>query len=248
MSTKRLAAAATNITSYSTYRLPEGMKKSALLCVNTYVGTRNSLGDGPANDGVTMAKLLKTYGFDVYYLLNPRKSVFLSTLAHFLKNTEEHLVVYYTGHGTYVRDVSGDEDDYYDEAMVFVDGNVIDDTLLEYLNQNKNAESVATLVSDCCHSGTIWDLQSKNCAKPPKCVSIGAASDRQTAKQTVVEKLEQGLFTYNTKKLLTKTPELSPNDLQTKLRPLLRSYAQTVVVESTDDSIPRDPVFGSKVA
>lgn len=244
MSERKLASTGTDISKMSAYRLPEGLEKAALLCVNTYKGTRYDLGDGPANDGLTMAKLLKTYGFPIYYCLNPTKSKFLTFFNHFIKNTSQHLVFYYVGHGTYQTDTSGDETDRNDEAYVFSNGNIIDDDLLKNLS-NKNQDLKVTLVSDCCHSGTIWDLgTAKDSA--PNSISIGAANDKQTAKQTVVDRLEQGMFTYNTKKLLTKEPELSPKELQTKIRTYLKKYAQSVVVEATNDSYPNEPIFGPK--
>jgi hypothetical protein len=39
------------------------------------------------------------------------------------------LIVWYSGHGTYVKDRSGDEADGYDEALCLYDGNLVDDDL-----------------------------------------------------------------------------------------------------------------------
>jgi hypothetical protein len=192
-----------------------------------------------------MAKLLITYGFPVYYILNPKKAIFLKILNHFLANVTKHIVVFYVGHGTYTKDKDGDEDDGNDEAFYFVDGTLIDDVLFQNLYDNKCPSSIATLVSDCCHSGSIWDLQSPKAQKPTKTISISAATDVQTAKQTIVDKLEQGMFTYNTKKLLTKSPKLSPPDLSSQLTPLLQKYSQNVVVCSTDKTLLTSPIFGN---
>lgn len=75
------------------------------------------------------------------------------------------LFLSYSGHGTFVRDVDGDENDGQDEALVPLDCNthgvILDDYLhsafLSKLPANVNVFSLM----DCCHSGTILDLQYK---------------------------------------------------------------------------------------
>jgi hypothetical protein len=67
-----------------------------------------------------------------------------------------------TGHGTKLRDDSGDEDDGYDEALVPLDyeeaGLLQDDDLFDILI-NQLPEGVYMLsLMDCCHSGTMLDL------------------------------------------------------------------------------------------
>ena len=245
-SSTKIKNVALNITYVNTNKLPTTLEKVCFVCINTYVGTNMSLGDGPMNDGYNIAKCLKRYGYTVYYLLNPKKSNFLAKLEFFFKNVKSELVVYYTGHGTSVRDTNGDEADGYDEAMVFVDGNIIDDTLVETLIEHKNTTNKCVLMSDCCHSGTIWDIQGgdiKGRKLPDDVMSISAASDKQTAKQTVVERLEQGMFTYNIMKILKAEPNLSATECKTKLTSVLRKYGQTVTLGATTASMLTDPLF-----
>ncbi len=47
------------------------------------------------------------------------------------------LIVWYSGHGTYVKDKSGDEVDGYDEALYLYDGVFLDDDLFDILNRIK---------------------------------------------------------------------------------------------------------------
>ena len=245
-SARKIKNVGLDITRVETKRIPSALEKVAFVCINTYVGTRMSLGDGPMNDGYNISKCLKRYGYTVYYLLNPKRANFMGKLEFFLKNVKNELVVYYVGHGTSVKDTDGDEDDGYDEAMVFVDGLVIDDELVASLCKNKNESNKCVLMSDCCHSGTIWDIQAGSVGGrklPANTMSISAANDKQTAKQTVAERLEQGMFTYNLMKILKKEPNLSANECKAKLTTVLKKYQQTVTLGATTESMLTNPLF-----
>jgi hypothetical protein len=176
---------------------------------------------------------------------NPHCRNFLSYLDLFFKNSD-NLVLFYVGHGTTVRDTGGDETDGQDEAFVFDDGTISDDELIKHLIENKKAGSHLTLVTDACHSGSIWDIQGGNVkgrTLPEGIISVSASNDAQTAKQTVINRLDQGIFTYNLTKLLAAQPSLSPNELAPKMRSALKSYAQSFTVASTTSSLLNKPLF-----
>ena len=63
------------------------------------------------------------------------------------------VVFTYSGHGTYTWDESGDEPDYYDEALVAYDGLIIDDELRAIFNKAKPGVHIAVIL-DSCFSGT----------------------------------------------------------------------------------------------
>lgn len=163
--------------------------------------------------------------------------------------TQKELAVYYVGHGTSVVDVHGDEDDGYDEAMVFADGNVLDDTLVDSLIDHKNNSNKVILISDCCHSGSIWDIQGGNVngrKLPSGLISVSAANDKQTAKQTYAERLEQGMFTYNLMKTLKADPDMNAMECKKRLTNVLRRYAQTVTVATTSKELLTLPLFSNQ--
>lgn len=245
-SARKIKNVGLDITNVPTTRLPASFDNVAYVCINTYVGTRMSLGEGPMNDGYNISKCLKTLGFVVYYIVNPKKKNYLDKLAYFFKNTKGHLSIFYAGHGTYEKDYDGDEADGNDEALVFVDGNVIDDTLAKSLSDNKNPSSKITFITDCCHSGSIWDLQSKVMKDRPipvNCVSISAASDKQTSKQTVVERMEQGMFSYHFRKAVLANKTITPTALKTTMAANLRKYGQTVTIAATSPDGLTTPIF-----
>jgi hypothetical protein len=73
-------------------------------------------------------------------------------------------IVHFSGHGTQIWDVSGDEPDGLDEALCPVNFEsadmVADDTLANILLNSKTLprEHVTLCVMDCCHSGSVLDL------------------------------------------------------------------------------------------
>lgn len=82
-----------------------------------------------------------------------------------IKENIKEVFISYSGHGTYQRDYNGDETDGQDEALVPLDtrtsGIILDDQLhAKYLKRLPEGVVVFALM-DCCHSGTILDLEYK---------------------------------------------------------------------------------------
>jgi metacaspase-1 len=74
----------------------------------------------------------------------------------------ERLWIHFSGHGAGITDRSGDEVDGQDEAICPLDyatHGVIRDDVLKQMFRHFNPGTQVTLVFDCCHSGTIGDLQ-----------------------------------------------------------------------------------------
>jgi len=85
----------------------------------------------------------------------------LAKQTHDMESVEE-VWFGYSGHGTYIRDTSGDEKDKRDEALVPIDyetaGLLLDDTLQSVL-QLIHPRVTVFLKLDSCHSGTAMDLR-----------------------------------------------------------------------------------------
>jgi hypothetical protein len=243
---RSLKALGRDVAAVPVNRLPASFAKAAFLCVNTYTSSRLNLGKGPLNDALSFATCVKRYGFEIYFLHNPRRKNFLTYLDAFFSRTTEKLIFFYVGHGTNVRDMDGDEADRQDEAFVFEDGEVIDDDLLTHLSENKHPDSHLVLVTDACHSGSIWDIPTitvRGRSLPPNVLSLAAANDAQTAKQTTIERKEQGVFTYNLTKIIAADPHASPRDIAAKMRTALKPYAQSFTVGATTTSLVDAPLF-----
>ena len=104
-------------------------KKILLVVVNTYNKPQYSLGVGPLNDAVTVAIGHRKFGYEVLYLHNSTPTQFLKWLRFVLKNTDNDLTIFYTGHGCSLKDATGEESDGYDEVMLFDNGYVKVNTL-----------------------------------------------------------------------------------------------------------------------
>ena len=64
------------------------------------------------------------------------------------------IVVTFSGHGTRVKDLNNDEEDGYDEVLVFYDRLLIDDLVKVQFSRFQEGVNIF-FITDCCHSGTI---------------------------------------------------------------------------------------------
>jgi len=133
------------------------------LCIgiNNYPGTGSDL-SGCVNDANDWAKALKKRGFTVDLLLDRKangKSMRNAILDIVSRATSGDTVfIQYSGHGTYIPDVDGDESDGTDECLcpwdLMSNGPITDDWLFEAFTAK--ARGVKLIVaSDSCHSGTV---------------------------------------------------------------------------------------------
>ena len=148
------------------------MKKAILVGIN-YKNSDLQL-RGCINDVRNMTQMLTTnFGFEkdnVKLLteddsITPTKTNIIENIVWLTKDTNpgDTLVFYYSGHGSFVKDTSGDEVDGKDEVLVPLDyeseGFISDDMLYNYLLQPLQAGVRVFLMTDCCHSGTLFDLK-----------------------------------------------------------------------------------------
>ncbi len=72
------------------------------------------------------------------------------------------LFFHFSGHGSQVRDTSGDEADGFDETILPMDyqsaGHIVDDEIYDIMVRRLPKGARLTSVMDCCHSGTGMDL------------------------------------------------------------------------------------------
>ncbi len=140
-------------------------KKAFLVGINRYPDARNHL-KGCVNDVLLIAKTLKEeYGFatgDIRLLTDNRATTAairtgLEQLVSEVK-AGDSLVFHYSGHGTQVRDIHGDEiKDNLDEIICPYDldweNPFTDDDMAEICKKVPKG-ALLTVILDCCHSGT----------------------------------------------------------------------------------------------
>jgi len=139
------------------------MKTALCIGINTYPGTENDL-QGCVNDAHDWATKLSSLGYAPTLLLDRQatgtniRDLVRSLLANARRG--DHAVITYSGHGSYVPDVNGDEPDGVDECWCASDiashesGYLTDDELSTMLQQ-RAANVRCAVISDSCHSGTM---------------------------------------------------------------------------------------------
>eukprot|EP00899_Mesostigma_viride_P025877 jgi/Mesvir1/6474/Mv19548-RA.1 len=154
-----------------------GQKKALLVGIN-YFGTRMSL-QGCINDTKYLKYcLMKNFGFPESNILTlteeerdplrkPTRHNMLQAMHWLVMNAQpgDSLVFQFSGHGSQVRDYTGDETDGYDEVLIPLDydsyrkrGHITDDEVNAYLVNPLPPGVRLHAIIDACHSGTAMDL------------------------------------------------------------------------------------------
>ena len=148
------------------------MSKRALLIGCNYTATPSVRLQGCINDVVNVRNtLIDAYGYkdsNIYVLRDddklrlPTKANILYAITNIIamSSAADTVWIHYSGHGTQIRDINGDETDSQDECIVpcnyNVAGFITDDDLVAII---KNAKCQMILCFDSCNSGTACDLQ-----------------------------------------------------------------------------------------
>jgi uncharacterized caspase-like protein len=133
-------------------------KKALLVGINKY--PNNPL-NGCVNDVLLMESVLSQLDFTVQILVdnNATKVNILRGLEALFKDSEKDdcLVFHYSGHGSQVPDISGDEEDGLDECLLPIDFSwdnvILDDDINALLQKHVNGAHVE-IILDACHSGS----------------------------------------------------------------------------------------------
>ena len=137
------------------------MTRRALVCgVNAYP-TPATL-SGCVNDAVAWSRALTGRGFVVDVMIDGdcTQRAILGRLLDMVTQSKpgDVLAFVFSGHGTRLRDLNGDEQDGWDEALVPVDYQtgrfILDDDLRAVFSQLP-AGVALTVIADSCHSGTV---------------------------------------------------------------------------------------------
>ena len=206
------------------------MNKQALLIGINYTGSQYEL-NGCINDINNMkALLVAKFGYlpenivtmTDFTELKPTRINILKELLALIVSGKQDLYFHYSGHGSHMEDLSGDETDRRDETLVPLDyetaGLITDDELRGLLECVTETEKL-TMVLDCCHSGTGVDLKYNlyervntfsMLADPSKkysqtrgqVVCVSGCMDHQTSADAYISGQSQGALTYSLIKAL----------------------------------------------
>ena len=223
------------------------VNKNALLIGCNYIGTQYQL-SGCINDVENIQTKLKTqYGFNNILIMSdntskkPTKVNILDEIKNLLTNANsgDKLFLAFSGHGTYMKDTSGDEKDGLDELFVPLDFNCIsDDEIKTFINNNLKKDVTLFALFDCCHSGTLLDLRYQyfdsenydNASENTKetetignVIMISGCRDKQTSADAYINSTFQGAMTWAFLDTVNKNPNLSWKELITTMRSSLKT-------------------------
>ena len=230
----------TKLLSAPAVALTKGIKKALLIACN-YRGTDNEL-RGCINDANNLkSKLETTYDFKNITVLSDDtglKSTAINIINELRKlldnsNPGDTLFVSFSGHGTHMKDTSGDEKDGRDEMFVTLDNQCIRDDELKLFVQTKLKKDVKLfMLFDCCHSGSILDLNyqyldsenSGNATITGNKETVGEAymvsgcMDKQTSADAFLRGKYQGAMTRAFIDVLNKDSDISWKNLINNMR------------------------------
>jgi metacaspase-1 len=151
------------------------MSRKALLIGINYCGTSSEL-RGCVNDCLNIRHMLinkfQVKESDIVLLteasndlnLIPTKANIITQMKKLVEgaNSESRLFFHYSGHGSFIPDRNGDENDGHDEALCPLDYNkglIVDDELRQVLINPLPKGCNLFAIIDACHSGTALDLR-----------------------------------------------------------------------------------------
>lgn len=250
----QLNSLAIDVSGLSPESFQKGIARVCFIAANSYsTGGGGSLGVGPLNDAITVAANHRVMGYHVYYLHDGKMSQWKAFAEMFMELATERLTLYYTGHGSSATDENGDEADGSDECFCFVDTYIIDDDLAAMVKSHYKGNARWCLLSDCCHSGTIWDIPTdiKKAEKefPANVISMSAAQDAEQAMQVSgMDGVESavGAFTCLFFKSVRERVDATPNDVLVAVNSGIEGYGHQAVFTPTSRGIMDEPIFPQK--
>ncbi|MGE5464651.1 MAG: caspase family protein [Syntrophothermus sp.] len=238
------------------------MKKAVCIGINNYPGTSNDL-LGCVNDANDWCELLTEYGFETSVLLDSqatRQNIKAALEGLVVSAGAGDVIVFtYSGHGTQAIDISGDETDWYDEALYVYDGMIVDDELRVIVDQIHPGAALL-VICDSCFSGSVtryiperararfippdWGYMERGVRQRfllpesgmPELL-ISGCSNSEYSYDADINGRYNGAMTAMAIRVIRQNPGLTYHEFYTQLRGYLPSskYPQTPQLEGSDD-------------
>jgi hypothetical protein len=241
-------------------------KKYAVIIGINYTGTKNEL-SGCINDANNIKQFLTVrcnYPQENIQLLADDNVSLPPTKANILASFDtlvekavnegyEELWLSYSGHGSYVKDENGDEEDGCDETICPIDfsksGLIIDDVIYSELVAKLPKNVTLFGLMDCCHSGTIFDLpfiyniakkrNNTNASHRASVISISGCKDYQTSADANIDGKFAGAMTWSFLKVMKEANyNINIVRLIDEMRKILHKdgYSQKPMLAVSDES------------
>ena len=241
---------------------------SALLIGINYFGTNNEL-YGCINDTNSIKLLISSYNFQKITILTdniekkPTRNNILAEFKNLLIDSKsgDVLLLFYSGHGSYILDKNNNEKTGKDQLIVPCDFNgIIDDELKNIIQLNLKKDVTLIALFDCCHSGTILDLKyqymdsldnnnyTENANENEttgNVIMISGCNDIQTSSDAFFNNKNQGAMTWAFLQAFKSEKDITWRKLLIKMRDLLQksSFSQIPQLSSGSFLNIDSPVF-----
>jgi len=234
------------IQNYQPKKITVDKNKKALLVGINYTGTQNEL-FGCINDANSIKDRISNNGFnDITILtdLTTKKATrdnILSEFKNLLINSSQGDLLFflYSGHGSYVLDRNGDEQDGYDELIVSCDlKGIIDDEFKTLIQKYLKLNVTLFAMFDSCFSGSVLDLKYQymdslnydNYTENAKQLDtfgnvfmISGCTDNQTSVDAIFNNKANGAMTWSLLEALKQNPNCKWRELIKNMRDLLKT-------------------------
>jgi hypothetical protein len=241
---------------------------SALLIGINYIGTNNEL-YGCINDTNSINSLISNYNFKKISILTdntvkkPNRINILTEFKNLLINSQsgDVLLLFYSGHGSYILDKNNNEKTGNDQLIVPCDLNgIIDDELKNIIQLNLKKDVTLIALFDCCHSGSILDLKYQYMDSLDKnnftenvnetetvgnVIMISGCNDLQTSSDAYINNKNQGAMTWAFLEAFKSQENITWRNLLIKMRDLLKNSSFSQLPQLTSGSFLNidSPVF-----
>lgn len=212
------------------------LDKVCFIIINTYEKDNQNLGKGPLNDGLLIGINHHRLGYKVFYLYNPLQEEFLKFLGYFLQNTTQSLTVFYSGLDSSASNVHDIE---------FTNGplssNIVSDVIYRNVNENSNV----LFITDSCHGGTVFDINSLCSIFSRKSVNVISFSVKKEGNKVDSSHILQshGIFTNYFCKAMSDCPTISPKQLVERINPSILRFNESLKFEVTSSKLAKSPIF-----
>jgi hypothetical protein len=235
--------------------------------INNYPGTGNDL-NGCINDQNDLIDKLDELGYafaiQAFQDAQVTRAIFRNTIKNYIVGMKagDLLLIQYSGHGTQVRDIHGDEDDPYDEALYLYDGAFTDDEFNEVLQLIPDGAKVIIALDSCFSGGAtrlFTDFYAKAKYVPTqkikslkrrkkylkrdvmKWVVFSGCSENQTSADAYINGRYNGAFTWGWLKSMETNISYNTHLQSTALK-LEPQFEQIPTIEG-DDAIRKQILF-----
>lgn len=241
---------------------------SALLIGINYFKTNYEL-YGCINDTNSICSLISSYNFQKITILTdniekkPTRNNILDEFKQLLINSQagDVLLLFYSGHGSYVLDKNNNEKTGKDQMIIPCDFNgIIDDDLKSIIQTNLKKDVTLIALFDCCFSGSVLDLKYQYMDSLDKnnytenmnetetngnVIMISGCNDEQTSNDAIINNKNQGAMTWAFLEAFKSEKDITWRKLLIKMRDLIKNsnFNQTPQLSSGSFLNIDSPVF-----